>query len=384
MPGSGNSIPDVSARFLTNGGGSGGGGGGGGGTPQGGGFGGNTTEPSATTLWTADFVNALYTLNGASAAVTDLFQQDINYGTWNPATGIVASEGVVAQGPVTTTGAFTPMADGFTLVANLIYNSGSGYLAEFDVTDSFAVWTQSYAQTINTTGFTATITDSIGNASGSDGSFNGSEELTVALTIRANHIALSINGGAATAIDKAGGTWTATMGVLGIDCSHIQLRNVKALSWRSDAELPALSAPSTHAYWRIAPGSTQNGVAVVCAELHFYDKNNNDLRTTVGGTASAQNAAASHGASLAVDGNASTYWQAADANQNEWLSFHFNSPVDVTKFSWQAGPSTGDGAPSNQIWVQYSDDGITWVNKWQTGLAAAWTAGSIQTFTRPV
>lgn len=138
---------------------------------------------------------------------------------------------------------------------------------------------------------------------------------------------------------------------------------------------------SAHVYWRIGINYMVNSASGNNAAIAEFS-----LHTTVGGgqaatggTASASSVYSTDTASLAFDGNASTFWASAASGLNSWLQYQFASAVDIVEYAITCrNDSYYTQAPESWS-LQYSDDGSTWTTA-DTVFYAGWTQGSTATF----
>lgn len=130
-----------------------------------------------------------------------------------------------------------------------------------------------------------------------------------------------------------------------------------------------------HRYWRARfPSGGQASGAVCCAELI--------LRTTYGGgTNQALTGTASTGSTIntgfepakAIDGSNSTFWFGSPGT-NAYLAVDLGSAKDIVEVALTNRPDGTNQSPLQILW-DYSDDGTTYTNAYDTG-ALTWSSAS--------
>ena len=128
----------------------------------------------------------------------------------------------------------------------------------------------------------------------------------------------------------------------------------------------ATSADPGHRFWRLK-GTTAGGYdGGALDEIEFYD--------TIGGVSIALSGLAGEGSALgsnyafeAFDGvkDIASYWAGASgavAAGTSWLSYDFNTPVEIAQFELTS--RAGGSITANQMWdawdLEWSDDYVTW------------------------
>jgi hypothetical protein len=199
-------------------------------TPQGG-------APSPTPLWAANFITGIYEVAGSSVSVGDVFAENVDWGSFNPATDIDSS-GLIGT-PVLAGEALSSVLGGATYVANLSFDNAGSTRAQFDLLTLPDFGIENYV-----------IQQRIENPSRNELYLNGATApLTTAtagphifaMTISPTHLAISVDGGAVVQITGASpGAFTD----FGINCSSLSpVASITAYPVQADADLPALSAP---------------------------------------------------------------------------------------------------------------------------------------------
>lgn len=133
--------------------------------------------------------------------------------------------------------------------------------------------------------------------------------------------------------------------------------------------------PETHAYWRVLVTEGVRTDYVSMAELEFR-ATAGGLDQSVGGTPITSGPySPTYDHHKAFDGLNSTMWGSPDtftqAQQGypgvigSWLGYHFAAPVSCTEvaITTDNGSFSGNAGPKS-FKVQYSDDGIAWVDSW--------------------
>lgn len=135
--------------------------------------------------------------------------------------------------------------------------------------------------------------------------------------------------------------------------------------------------------WRLNITAVAAGAGTTCriAEWKLYNASSTQITTTTY-SASATSSFDGHQAPyLALDGNASTYWNSntAPSSTPQNLQYSFGSSAPVASITIQGDDYTR--APS-AFSLQYSTDGTTWTTA--SSFTATWTSnGQVQTFTLP-
>jgi len=125
--------------------------------------------------------------------------------------------------------------------------------------------------------------------------------------------------------------------------------------------------------WRLYVTTVTGASACIINELQLFDDSAVNLCT--GGTPSASSdVGGAHTASIAFDGNLSTYWQSANSGTPWWLQYEFASSITPTQYSITVGQGVSDATHPLTFELQYWD-GSTWqVADAQT--ENTWDAGS--------
>lgn len=116
---------------------------------------------------------------------------------------------------------------------------------------------------------------------------------------------------------------------------------------------------AAHLYWRVHITVSNGGVASI-AEVQYYNASGTLLST--GGTATASSTFSSQTASLAHDGNFTTFWASnviPNSGAPEWIKYQFAAPVDVSAVRISRRPAQPDQLPLT-FSIQYSDDNSSW------------------------
>lgn len=144
---------------------------------------------------------------------------------------------------------------------------------------------------------------------------------------------------------------------------------------------------ANHRYWRVRGSGTQDGgVNMALSRV--------EMRATAGGADqctggtpicssqfNATTTAPGYNVVCAYDGNAATAWASANSSQGVyWVGYDFGTPVDVQEILIATRNDASFGQGPSGIFIEYSDDNITWTTVRQHIGYAAWTIGSNKVF----
>jgi hypothetical protein len=137
-----------------------------------------------------------------------------------------------------------------------------------------------------------------------------------------------------------------------------------------------------HAYWRALMGAHASGNWSAAEQQYRATPGGADQAS--GATITASSALTGYAATMAHDGNASTFWVSSGGAAGQYIQYHFSSAVTLAEVLWTA---RNDGyyaeAPTAGT-MQYSDDGTTWHEAFGLRNTAGWTTnGQSFTFTDP-
>lgn len=193
---------------------------------------------SLFTPFTADFVNGVYTKGGNAAAVGDLFVENLDFwGTFDPATAIVAGTGLVSDAasggnssPALSPGLFAGLASagGATFVATITLASPG--------LQSFVLGDTAFSQTfVNPGGGTQATRWSPANTQA--GYAAGAHK--IALTLNAAGVSFSVDGAAVL----TGAHSLGTLAFMGVDVTNAGdvMKTLAMQAAVADATLPTLS-----------------------------------------------------------------------------------------------------------------------------------------------
>lgn len=136
---------------------------------------------------------------------------------------------------------------------------------------------------------------------------------------------------------------------------------------------------AAHLYWRLNVSAINGGANLSVAELGLFVANGASSAAT-GGTASASTTNGSQTASLAFDGNTSTYWQATTTSGQ--LQYLFGSAVDITSYQVTARNDSNQPTQAPRTWaLEYSDNGSTWTAADSVDKQRNWAQGETRIYT---
>lgn len=199
-------------------------------------------------LWSADFVNGAYLVDGETAAVGDMFVEDQDdWGAPYDAADIVGGVGyrpdsAGQQGPVLTGAARTAILGGFTLVGEVNLPNLTNFFCDFHERLTFATEYETRLQA----GGNSTIQDFIETPVTLDALSAGAHKF--ALIYADGEIHISLNGGAVSSLSPAA-TWDPAPDALGLavtgsgGAGHSSIQRLTAYAPVDASELPTLSTP---------------------------------------------------------------------------------------------------------------------------------------------
>ena len=192
-------------------------------------------------LVVTDFKNGVYSIGGASVAVTDILTQDVpNWGTFVPATDISAGVGWISGAPIFLHSvlASTGMLSGFTAVMTYeIVGAVPGYVSvELVDFPAYAVEQAFYTEELTSTTGHSVVTDHIITA---ENTWSGAGVHKAAFTISNARISTSTNGSAVATIDPVNNAPTDLAMV--ISGTGLICRRIDFYAPQPDSALPGLS-----------------------------------------------------------------------------------------------------------------------------------------------
>lgn len=142
-----------------------------------------------------------------------------------------------------------------------------------------------------------------------------------------------------------------------------------------------------HRYWRVRSTLTWLGNYMACTEL--------ELRATTGGadqcsggtaSASLENSAP-YVASMAFDNNNTTFWTTggtAPGALGHWIKYDFGAGNEkvVQEISYKSRIDGAREDPKN-LYIEFSDDNVNWIEQWSVTGILAWTAGEVRVYLDP-
>jgi hypothetical protein len=84
----------------------------------------------------------------------------------------------------------------------------------------------------------------------------------------------------------------------------------------------------------------------------------------------------------AFSGQTGRHWASPNATDNAWLGYHFPMPVILNELKVQC--RNGDEGPIHDMYIEYSDDGVTWSSDtWVQTALPAWTSNEVRLWPNP-
>jgi hypothetical protein len=139
---------------------------------------------------------------------------------------------------------------------------------------------------------------------------------------------------------------------------------------------------AAHRYWRVrAYNGTYEPNNLACATLALRETHNG-TDFALGNAGISNFAFGGFPASNAFDNSASSFWTnvTGSALTTGYIGADFGAtPRDIVEFSYTVRPD-GFREDPKALYLEYSDDNVTWTILFDTGALPAWTAGETRTF----
>lgn len=149
--------------------------------------------------------------------------------------------------------------------------------------------------------------------------------------------------------------------------------------WPWDAYVARTDALEAHAYWRIACVANQGGANTAATEIEWAATPGGADQAT-GGTAIGSAVAFGFVVGNAFDDDTGTFW--AGSGTRPWIGYQFAAPVAVRQLRVRAHSTLQENLKT--FWVQYSDDGITWIPAWLIENEPAWSTNETREYVNPI
>lgn len=140
-----------------------------------------------------------------------------------------------------------------------------------------------------------------------------------------------------------------------------------------------------HRYWRVqcSAGTYKPGDYMGCAELKLKDTAGGTNRAALNTGFASVDLYGIH-PSIAFDGDPSTLWTTTAVSPpsgGHYLGADFGAGItwDIVEVEYQVRADTYREDPK-ALSIQFSDDGTTYTEKWNTGAISTWTAGQNRVF----
>jgi len=201
-----------------------------------------------TSIWSADFENQVYTLEGSSCLVSDLFDVNWGYGSWEESAIVEGGATGDNVAPVVKENVLHLMCEGVTIVSEftLVDEEYSGRVFSVDFANTFDDWSQSYYLTLTTGSPEGVLTwdgPTLEEDSAALPAIAHGVRTKFAATFKDGHLACSINGGETVSVDVTDPEVWDSMGAFGFYArSQVMTHSIACLTWRSDSELRTLSS----------------------------------------------------------------------------------------------------------------------------------------------
>jgi hypothetical protein len=145
---------------------------------------------------------------------------------------------------------------------------------------------------------------------------------------------------------------------------------------------------NAHRFWRVrSPNTAVAGEYMGCTELELRATPSGADETGSGTASASATHSSGFAASKAFDNNGSTFWTTGVNTQpsgGHWLQYDFGSGVtkEIQEVSYTARSDAVREDPLD-IYIEWSDDGAHWFEKWSVLGMAAWTASEVRVWTDP-
>lgn len=143
----------------------------------------------------------------------------------------------------------------------------------------------------------------------------------------------------------------------------------------------ALDGPGAFRFWRVMI-TAGNGSCSIASLAFRAAIDGADQAAGSGGTASQSSYYSStYDGAKAFDANAATWWQASAATYPQWLSYQFPSAVEVREIAISSRNDSGYAQGPTRGTVQYSVDGVTWLQAFTFETTDDWASAETRVFT---
>lgn len=141
---------------------------------------------------------------------------------------------------------------------------------------------------------------------------------------------------------------------------------------------------AAHRYWRARAPATFDVVRVLACTALDMRTSPGGSNVATGGTAIADGFYSGYPPSNAFDGNSATFWTTFTVTapvSGHWIGYDFGAgnDKDIVEIVFTSR-SDGFREDPSRLYVDYSDDGTTWINAWGAWAVSAWTANQSRTF----
>lgn len=144
------------------------------------------------------------------------------------------------------------------------------------------------------------------------------------------------------------------------------------------------SPHGAHRYWRLKVPADVGGTISSATKIEMRSTpSGSDICT--GGTAIESGHTSTFVAANAFDADNSTFFASLASTLDPWIGYDFGSgnAVQVAEVTWRNRQDSNANQAPKVIFVEWSDDNVTWTTAWGTAVQSAWSLSTTRTFTDP-